>query len=153
MWQALQNECQYIPQIFRVPSPATFNAHYVSQNMSTEKNILLFFFFKAWKFKTGTVTAMLTRPPVPHPLSNIKCVKLHTKQETISLLKPTVKWCTNSLTFRRRTFFQILAHPVFKMWVIQKPNKVAVWKKTAFWRGKNGDYTACLKYSVRIFVE
>ena len=26
-------------------------------------------------------------------------------------------------------FFQILAHPVFKMWVIQKPNKVALWSK------------------------
>ena len=50
-------------------------------------------------------------------------------------------------------FFQILAHPVFKMWVIQKPYKVALWNKTAFWREKNGDYTACLKYSVRIFVE
>ena len=29
-------------------------------------------------------------------------------------------------------FFQILAHPVFKMWVIQKPNKVALWKKRYF---------------------
>ena len=26
-------------------------------------------------------------------------------------------------------FFQILAQPVFKMWVIQKPNKVALWNK------------------------
>ena len=31
------------------------------------------------------------------------------------------------LTFWRRTFlFQILAHPVFNMWVIQKPNKVVL---------------------------
>ena len=29
-------------------------------------------------------------------------------------------------------FFQILAHPVFKMWVIQKPNKVALWNKWHF---------------------
>ena len=29
-------------------------------------------------------------------------------------------------------FFQILAHPVFKMWVIQKPNKVALWNKRRF---------------------
>ena len=37
------------------------------------------------------------------------------------------------LTFWRRTFFfQILAHPVFKMWVIQKPNKVALWNKRHF---------------------
>ena len=31
-----------------------------------------------------------------------------------------------------RQFFQILAHPVFKMWVIQKPNKVALWNKWHF---------------------
>ena len=36
------------------------------------------------------------------------------------------------LTFWRRTFFQILAHPVFKMWVIQKPSKVALWNKRHF---------------------
>ena len=37
------------------------------------------------------------------------------------------------LTFWRRTFFfQILAHPVFKLWVIQKPNKVALWNKRHF---------------------
>ena len=36
------------------------------------------------------------------------------------------------LTFWRRIFFQILAHPVFKMSVIQKPNKVALWNKRHF---------------------
>ena len=36
------------------------------------------------------------------------------------------------LTFWRRIFFQILAHPVFKMWVIQEPNKVALWNKRHF---------------------
>ena len=36
------------------------------------------------------------------------------------------------LTFWRRIFLQILAHPVFKMWVIQKPNKVALWNKRHF---------------------
>ena len=29
-------------------------------------------------------------------------------------------------------FFQILTHPVFKMWVKQKPNKVALWNKWHF---------------------
>ena len=37
-----------------------------------------------------------------------------------------------TLTFWWRTFFQILAHTVFKMWVIQKPNKVALWNKRHF---------------------
>jgi hypothetical protein len=39
------------------------------------------------------------------------------------------------------------------MWVIQKPNKVALWNKRHFEEKKNGDYRARLKYSVRIFVE
>ena len=38
----------------------------------------------------------------------------------------------NSLTFWRRIFFLILAHSVFKMWVMQKPNKVALWNKRHF---------------------
>ena len=37
------------------------------------------------------------------------------------------------LTFWRRIFFfQILAHSVYKMWVIQKPNKVELWNKRHF---------------------
>ena len=41
------------------------------------------------------------------------------------------KWaCINLLA--TDFFFQILAHPVFKMWVIQKPNKVALWNKRHF---------------------
>ena len=50
-------------------------------------------------------------------------------------------------------FFSNFSTSVFKMWVIQKPNKVALWNKRNFEEKKKGDYTACLKYSVRIFVE
>jgi len=30
---------------------------------------------------------------------------------------------------------------------------VRIMKQTTFWRGKNGEYIPCLKYSVLIFVE
>ena len=50
-------------------------------------------------------------------------------------------------------FFLILAHPVYKIWIIQEPNKLALWNKLHFEEEKNGDYIACLKYSVPIFVE
>ena len=50
-------------------------------------------------------------------------------------------------------FFFILAHPVYKMWIIQEPNKLALWNKLHFEEKKNGEYRACLKYSVPIFVE
>jgi len=39
------------------------------------------------------------------------------------------------------------------MRIIQEPNKVALWNKRHFEEKKNSDYAACLKYSVRIFVE
>ena len=50
-------------------------------------------------------------------------------------------------------FFLILAHPVYKMWIIQEPNKLALWNKLHFEEKKNGEYRACLKYSVHTFVE
>ena len=33
-------------------------------------------------------------------------------------------------------FFFNLAHPVYKMWIIQEPNVLELWKQTAFWREK-----------------
>ena len=47
-------------------------------------------------------------------------------------IKPIMNVNHTCLTFRRRIIFQILAHSVFKMWVIQKPNKVALWNKRHF---------------------
>jgi hypothetical protein len=51
------------------------------------------------------------------------------------------------LTFWRRNFCLILAHPVYKMWILQEPNKLELWNKLHFEvRKKNGEYTPCLKY-------
>ena len=49
-------------------------------------------------------------------------------------------------------YIEILAHPVCKMWIIQKPKKVALWNKRHF-EEKNEECAACLKYSVVIFVK
>jgi len=38
------------------------------------------------------------------------------------------------------------------MWIIQEPKKAALWNKRHF-EEKNGEFAACLKYSVLIFVE
>jgi len=61
----------------------------------------------------------------------------------------------SSLTFwgRNYYFFLILAHPVYKMWIIQEPNMLELWNKLHFEEKKNGEYITCLKYSVDIFVE
>ena len=50
-------------------------------------------------------------------------------------------------------FFLILAHPVYKNVNNTGTKQVSVMKQTAFRREKNGEYRACLKYSVPIFVE
>jgi len=39
------------------------------------------------------------------------------------------------------------------MRITQEPKKVALWNKRHFEEEKNVDYAACIKYSVRIFVE
>jgi len=42
-----------------------------------------------------------------------------------------------SLTFwRRNYFFLILAHPVYKMWIIQEPNTLDLWNKLYFEKKK-----------------
>ena len=61
---------------------------------------------------------------------------------------------TVQLTFwHRNYFFLILAHPVYKMWIIQEPNTLELWNKLHLEEEKNGEYIPCLKYSVPIFVE
>ena len=57
------------------------------------------------------------------------------------------------LTFWTRNYFFSFSTPF-----IQNANNTGtkydrIMKQTAFWRGKNGEYTPCLKYSVPIFVE
>ena len=62
----------------------------------------------------------------------------------------------STLTLWRRNyifFFLISAHPVHKMWIIQDPTKLVLWNKLHFEEKKNGEYRACLKYSVPTFVE
>jgi hypothetical protein len=49
-------------------------------------------------------------------------------------------------------YTEILAHPVWKMWITQEQKKVELWKKRHF-EEKNEEYAACLKYSVLIFVK
>ena len=60
----------------------------------------------------------------------------------------------STLTFGAGIFFKILAHPVFKMWILQEPKKITLWNK---WhleeRKKNGECVSCLIYSVSIFIE
>jgi len=41
----------------------------------------------------------------------------------------------NMLTFWRRNFL-ILAHTVYKMWIIQEPNKLELWNKLHFEEGE-----------------
>ena len=50
-------------------------------------------------------------------------------------------------------FFLISAHRVYKMWIIQEPYKLALRNKLHFEEEKTGEFRACLKYSVPIFVE
>jgi hypothetical protein len=48
-------------------------------------------------------------------------------------------------------YIYILAHPVYKMWIIHEPKMAALWNKRHF-EEKNGECAACLKYSILIVV-
>ena len=43
-----------------------------------------------------------------------------------------MRFLVDVLNLWRRNFFLILSHPVYKMWIIQKPNKLALWNKLHF---------------------
>jgi len=46
------------------------------------------------------------------------------------------------LTFwRRNYFFKILAHPLYKMWIIQEPNSLDLWNKLHFEEENRTAYT------------
>jgi len=56
------------------------------------------------------------------------------------------------LNFWRRNYF--FNFSTLCIWNVNNTGTkyVRIMKQTAFWRGKNGEYTPCLKYSVPIFV-
>jgi len=72
--------------------------------------------------------------------------------------KSAVRWMRNE-KYRKinllapELFFLILAHSVYKMWIIRETNKLELCNKLHFKEKKKGEYTPCLKYSVPISVE
>ena len=61
---------------------------------------------------------------------------------------------TTRLTlWRRNYFFLNFSTPCIKNVNNTGTKQVSIMKQTAFWREKNGEYRACLKCSVLIFVE
>jgi hypothetical protein len=62
-----------------------------------------------------------------------------TRNRTRDLMASTQKFwppCQEAgriiLTFWHRNFFNFLVHPVYKMWIIQEPKKVALWNERHF---------------------
>jgi hypothetical protein len=70
---------------------------------------------------------------VPGPLAHSSLVNIVTLYLG-SRLKTGLITSTHILTLWRRSFFKIFTHPVFKMWIIQEPNKVELWNKRHFKR-------------------
>jgi len=67
-----------------------------------------------------------------------------------------LKYLTSSqhtLTFWRQHYFFNFSTPCIQNVNNTGTKYVRFMKQTAFWRGKNGEYVPCLKYSVPIFVE
>jgi hypothetical protein len=104
---------------------------------------------------------------IPAPLATEKKSEIYISQEAGWNLDPVWKlwwrkclicficWDSNAVSSfipLAPEFFLILAHPVCKLWILQEPKKVTLWNKRHF-EEKNGECAACLKYSVRIFID
>jgi hypothetical protein len=55
-----------------------------------------------------------------------------------------------TITLWRRNYFFILAHPVYKMWIIQEPNTLELWNKLNFEEKKTGEYNTFKIFSTYI---
>ena len=61
----------------------------------------------------------------------------------------TLFWVQN-LTFCRRNYFFNFSTPVYKMWIIQEPNKLELWNKLHFEEKKQSVYTMFKIFSTYI---
>ena len=64
--------------------------------------------------------SLLIRPLYAQISSSAPCI-----QTTLTYVRTSTFW-------RRNYFFLILAYPVYKMWIIQEPNKLELWNKLRF---------------------
>jgi hypothetical protein len=83
--------------------------------------------------------------------ASVNCLDL--EDEVRQLLRNFGNYVSCLKLLAPELFFLILAHPVYKMWIIQEQNTLELWNKLHFEEKKNGEYIPCLKYSVPIFVE
>ena len=79
----------------------------------------------------NTLYKVLTSQPVSLQSFRPVVVRSVRSHNTQSDLCPPVFRC-GCLTFWRRNCFLILAHIVYKMWIIQEPNKLELWNKLHF---------------------
>ena len=76
---------------------------------------------------------------------------LHIERTTASSFK--WEYPLLSLTLWRRNFFFNFSTLCIQNVNNTETKQASIMKQTAFWKEKNGEYRACLKYSVPIFVE
>jgi len=92
-----------------------------------------------------------TKQPFCHLAAHCRC-RLYNC--SFKIFFSAYKYFSFWLTFLSpELLFLILAHPVYKMWIIQEPNALELWNNLHFEEKKNGEYIPCLKYSVPIVVE
>ena len=141
---ARSSECQVnIIDVCSVENPWNFMNYFVMKWLNTYT-----FVFSSQNYTNCLI--MATWRPEPEDVA----AEQITVKERCANCAICLHYVESCLTFwRRNYFFLILAHPVYKIWIIQEPNTLELWNKLHFEEEKEGEYIPCLKYSVPIFVE
>jgi len=110
-----------------------------------------------FSFNVNTIGIQNVRT-APRNLQHIKDLKrTEWSVETCSPIISGNKCCAdvnNWLTlWRRNYFFLNFSTPYIQNVNNAGTKQVSIMKQTAFWRERNGEYRACWKYSVPVFVE
>ena len=88
-------------------------------------------------------------------LSPLTAMTLNDTRSTATTVFPFWAFmaCTGVQPLAPELFFLNFSTPCIQNVNNTGTKQASIMKQTAFWRGKNGEYRACLKYSVPTFVE
>ena len=123
-----KDHCQYITVVLYAVLLRHASRRLTNKVGRRKRDVSLFASTNTHSWDTQTITQRTRRKlwdtiAFSHKCLLKKCLKPFLFSPVLRLFLSSYWYsCTNELTFWRRNFFLILAHPVYKMWIIQESN-------------------------------